>query len=140
MKENHLAIASIPMQSLKNPYTPDKALVHGTVFPNLFYPFFAASSELMEEAPASSAYPGCCPKVQEKMKQLTEVSFVLDDLNLYLDTHPDDNQAFDLYKKYGLTRSQLLKDLSFDGSPVCCGHIEKIEDRKNAPAAWKGGN
>ena len=35
----------------------------------------------------------------ELLKMITEVSFVMDELRLYLDTHPDDQKALDYYEK-----------------------------------------
>ncbi|MBT9776040.1 spore coat associated protein CotJA [Clostridium sp. MCC353] len=36
----HLAIATVPMQPWEQPYTPEKALAEGTIFPCLNLPFF----------------------------------------------------------------------------------------------------
>ena len=38
---------------------------------------------------------------QEKLLyQIMALSFIINDLNLYLDLHPDEKQVFDLFKKY----------------------------------------
>ena len=34
------------------------------------------------------------------LQQINEISFVVNDLNLYLDTHPDDMEAFQLFQQY----------------------------------------
>ena len=44
---------------------------------------------------------------KEMLMQIKEYSFALDELNLYLDTHPDDAQALCLHNSY----SRTLRDL-----------------------------
>lgn len=44
---------------------------------------------------------------KELFMQIKELSFALDELNLYLDTHPDDSQALCLHNNY----SRSLRDL-----------------------------
>ena len=34
------------------------------------------------------------------LKEIDEVSFALNDVTLYLDTHPDDMEAFQLFQQY----------------------------------------
>lgn len=36
----HLAITTVPMQPWEQPYSPEKALAEGTIFPCLNLPFF----------------------------------------------------------------------------------------------------
>jgi hypothetical protein len=40
-----LAIASIPMQPWEQPYNPQTALKHGTIFPSLNLPFYVTGGE-----------------------------------------------------------------------------------------------
>lgn len=49
----------------------------------------------------------------EKEKILFHImalSFAINDLNLYLDLHPDKKEIFDLFKKYGEEKERLCKD------------------------------
>ena len=44
------------------------------------------------------------------MKYINEVSFALNDVTLYLDTHPDDTKAIEYYHKYKEQRHQAVKE------------------------------
>ncbi len=48
-------------------------------------------------------------KQKECLRQIQELGFVLVELNLFLDTHPDDKQARDLYNKYSEELDSLRK-------------------------------
>ena len=51
---------------------------------------------------------------REMLMQIKEYDFALDELNLYLDTHPDDEKALCLHNKY----ARILKDLERDYQKV----------------------
>lgn len=67
-------------------YTHGEALNQGTLFPGLNLPFFR-----MEKAAGLADSP---------LTQLQALEFVVTELGLYLDTHPDDQEAFALFQKY----------------------------------------
>ena len=48
---------------------------------------------------------------QEMIKKLQEISFTLVELNLYLDTHPDCQQALTLYNTYAQQQKELREFL-----------------------------
>ena len=80
-----LANPYVPFQ-LENPpkYEPRKALVRGTLFSGLDLPFM-----------------GMFNKNEQPITPLTELqcmAFALQDLALYLDTHSDDKEAFELFE------------------------------------------
>ena len=80
-----LANPYVPFQ-MENPprYEPRKALVRGTLFPGLDLPFM-----------------GMVNKKEQPVTPLTELqtmSFALQELALYLDTHRDDKEALELYR------------------------------------------
>ncbi|MCI8886859.1 MAG: spore coat protein CotJB [Hungatella sp.] len=54
------------------------------------------------------------------LKEINEVSFFLDDLRLYLDTHPVDANALNLYQEKHEKRLQLLKQYAQDFEPLTC--------------------
>ena len=81
-----LANPYVPFQ-LENPpkYELRKALVRGTLFPGLDLPFM-----------------GMINKNEQPVTPLTELqtmSFALEELALYLDTHREDTEALDLYRQ-----------------------------------------
>jgi len=80
-----LANPYVPFQ-LEDPprYEPSKALVRGTLFPGLDLPFM-----------------GQINKSEKPLTPLTELqamSFAIQELALYLDTHRDDQEALALYR------------------------------------------
>lgn len=113
METQHLAIASVPVQSWSGElYEHAQALRIGTIFPELNMPFFAAESLPGEEVPLASGGSGN-PMQQEReelMAQISAVSFVLDDLMLFLDTHPTQQEAVSLRKQLIEERKRLLKE------------------------------
>ena len=79
-----LAAAYIPMQeSAKPQYDAGKALSRGTLFPGLDLPFMNLVNPELERTP---------------MTELMAIDFVVDELELYLDTHWEDREAFELYQ------------------------------------------
>ncbi len=66
----------------------------------------------------------------EALEQINEVSFMLNDLSLYLDTHPTDKEALGWFGKYSAERKNLLKKFEENYNPltidcVCTEHPEK---------------
>ena len=82
-----LELGTIPMQDGAEPvYEKDAALVKGTLFPGLDLPFmdYVATSTL-DDTP---------------LAELMALDFVTQELALYLDTHGDDKEAFETWKKF----------------------------------------
>ena len=79
-----LAAAYVPMQESAAPsYEAAEALSRGTLFPGLDLPFM---NIVNKELPASP------------MTEMMAIDFVADELELYLDTHSDDSEAFAMYQ------------------------------------------
>lgn len=57
------------------------------------------------------------------MKEIAEISFLLDDLRLYLDTHPLDENALSIYAEYDLKRRTLLKEYAGRFEPLTCACV-----------------
>ena len=55
---------------------------------------------------------------QALMQRITECSFALMDLQLYLDTHPDDALALDEYKTCSQTLNQLKQEHNHTYAPL----------------------
>ena len=82
-----LANPYVPFQLESPPkYEPRKALVRGTLFPGLDLPFMGMVNQ--KEKPVT-------PKTE-----LQTLAFAVQELALYLDTHRDDQEALELYRKY----------------------------------------
>jgi len=83
-----LAFPYIPMQE-ENPvrYGRDEALQTGTLFPGLNLPFKAAMTK--DQKITNTA-----------LAELMALDFAVDELGLYLTTHPQDQEVLDLYWSY----------------------------------------
>ena len=81
-----LANPYVPFQ-LENPpkYEAQKGLVRGTLFPGLDLPFMSIVNKNVAVTP---------------LTELMAIDFVAHELGLYLDTHKDDKQAFDMYQTF----------------------------------------
>lgn len=96
-----LANAYVPFQ-LENPprYEPRKALVRGTLFTGLDLPFMGMVNK--NEKPVTP------------MTELQTMAFAIQELALYLDTHKDDREAYELYctfqKMYHDAKDEYEKD------------------------------
>ena len=79
-----LASAYVPMQESVEPnYPPQTAIARGTLFPGLDLPFRGMVNRPLPATP---------------LGELMAIDFVADELSLYLDTHREDKEAFDLYQ------------------------------------------
>lgn len=79
-----LAMAYVPMQSSAEPgYEAADALARGTLFPGLDLPFMGLVNRELPSTP---------------MAEMMAIDFVVDELELYLDTHTEDEEAFALYQ------------------------------------------
>lgn len=82
-----LAVPYVPFQQKDpNKYDKTEALSNGTLFPGLNLPF-----HLKPEAVTVGNTP---------LTELQALQFVVHELGLYLDTHPDDTEAFTLFREY----------------------------------------
>ena len=82
-----LAVPYVPFQQ-NNPkmYSQTEALSNGTLFPGLNLPF-----HLKIEGSSLPSNP---------LVELQALEFVVLELGTYLDTHPDDTEAFELFKQF----------------------------------------
>lgn len=71
-------------QRLKQIWEPAQAIRSGTLYPELYKPM------------AEKSMPIDCPNASARQA----ISFSAWELRLYLDTHPDDAQALELYRRY----------------------------------------
>ncbi len=122
-----LAAAFVPIQPEGSPmYDTGEALTRGTLFPGLDLPFLNVVNK-------STPYAGT------PLGELMALDFVVKELNLYLDTHPEDKEAFtylqEILKLYAEGKKAYIKR---------CGPIQvcDLEDAKSytwieGPWPWK---
>jgi len=104
--KEHLAMASVPVQTWGALYDKDEVLAAGTIFKELDMPFFAA-----DHIPAKKG-------MTDPLTEIQKISFILDDLRLYLDTHPDDPDALTLMKRLVKERKSLTVDFAKEHYPL----------------------
>ncbi|MBR6527335.1 MAG: spore coat protein CotJB [Lachnospiraceae bacterium] len=142
MKETHLAIASVPCQQWGPLYDDGKALRQGTIFQELDLPFYV--TEGITEGQ-------CAQKgnSSQLLCQIQQISFVLDDLTLYLDMHSEDGQALAMYQEKLAVRDQLKKEFAQKFHPLtrdcvayCQGQAGVHGDHafcwQDGPMPWEG--
>lgn len=180
LKQEHLAIASVPIQQWGNLCEQGEALAVGTIFRELNLPFFAAEKET-DRIPAScpSQRPGKpeehdrealnlegegrqkksgsdqdvtgkMPEQQERecmMLQIMEISFMLDDIRLYMDTHNQDTNGLKLLKQTVGKRMELLKEFASQYYPLTQDCMADIYEQfpetdcycwEKGPMPWEG--
>ena len=82
-----LANPYVPFQLENSPkYEAKKALVRGTLYPGLDLPFMGMVNQ--KERPETPT------------TELQALGFAVQELALYLDTHPEDKEALELYRSY----------------------------------------
>ena len=108
-----LALAAMPMQANHTPfYESVDALNRGTLFPGLDLPFKNIINK-------TNPYAGT------PLGELMALDFVVKELNLYLDTHKDDAEAFAMLKTYIELLKKYRKEYVRKYGPL------KVEDLEN---------
>ncbi|MDD6037198.1 MAG: spore coat protein CotJB [bacterium] len=134
------AMAVVPMQEWGELYDWKTALCNGTIFPDLNLEFFAAQN-------MSCAFCNGPSSRQEAMKlEIDMISFALNDLMLYLDTHPDCEKGLTLFGQLQKRRHDLLKEYASCYYPLtqdsmngdATGHDGSFS-WSECPAPWEGG-
>lgn len=142
--EEHLAMASIPKQEWCEPYDWCTALAEGTIFPCLNLTFHKAPVGKCE-CKTSSALSGLEQKNREElMSEIASISFALNDLTLYLDTHPDCPKGTALFYQLLEQRLNLLAEFAGKFYPLTqasmiTGNYDKnLYGWTEGPLPWEG--
>ncbi len=76
----------------------------------------------------------------ELFERITSTSFVLDELRLYLDTHPDCIEAITLFRQHEKVRHDLIEQYTCAFGPIEAYNV-KAQQRwtwVGAPMPWRG--
>ena len=92
-----IAYPYVPRQHFTNRYSDDVAITRGTLFPELDLPFQNYQIER--------------PLPKTPMTELMMLDFVCFELRLYLDTHPEDSVAMELYNEYQMKSAEAKQKL-----------------------------
>jgi spore coat protein JB len=84
-----------------------------------------------------------CPNRKELLEYITNVSFAVDDVKLFLDTHPCDEEALAYFREYSRKRNEALKEYAAHFGPLtidtvvysCADNWDWI----NEPWPWQEG-
>ena len=142
MQNMHLAITSVPVQNWGELYDQDEALRTGTIFKSLDLPFFAADQVPAAGSSVMEALKSPEEKERsEKMLEIQKISFVMDDLRLYLDTHPDDQDALAMLKDVLKMRKQTMSEFAARFYPLTIDCMAELyeKDPSSVCYCWKEG-
>ena len=119
-----LGIATVPVQAWGELYGMETAFLQGTVFPDLDMPFFASD-----------------PLPDTPMHNLQQLGFMIQELVLYLDTHPDDETAFSIYQENSRRRKELKETFAKRFYPLTRDCMAGCGDFgwKDGEPPWEGG-
>ena len=83
--------------------------------------------------------PNQCTPKEKLLQRINEVSFAVNDILLYLDTHPDDREAFDTLQKCIRMRAEGHKRYTEQYGPVTVSDLAcaDVYDWLNAPWPWQ---
>ena len=119
-----LAVAYVPAQQSSKPgYDPEDALKRGTLFPGLDLPFMNVVNTRGFRGPLAEVMALC---------------FVSHELQLYLDTHPDDREAFKTLKQMLELTAEAKRRYTAKYGPLCPADLEHSEsfDWLSDPWPW----
>lgn len=84
-----------------------------------------------------------CPCRKELLQKINEASFAVDEVKLFFDTHPYDEEALEYFEEYSHIRNEAMKmyaehygSLTVDTEIYACGNTWKWVDE---PWPWQEG-
>ncbi len=139
-----LAMVSIPKQEWCEPYDLNTALAEGSIFSCLNLTFFKAPAGKCH-CSSSSCTPDPAQKSREElMNRINAVSFAINDLTLYLDTHPECPKGTALFYQLLKERLQLLTEFAnrfyplTQTSMVTGDYSQEQYGWSEGPMPWEG--
>ena len=82
----------------------------------------------------------CVNNKKELMEIISQASFALDDIILYLNTHPCDEKALKAYEEYRKIRKVAVMEYTKEYGPINSYDVEEGNywDWVNSPWPWEG--
>lgn len=157
-ESKQLAIASVAVQSWQNVYDEAQALCIGTIFPELNKPFYITVKDkrlkeedwnnvLWDVNEADSGNEDANVSEAHMLLRIQQISFMMDDLRLYMDTHPNDQAGLELLKDILRKRKMLLAEFAQKYYPLTMDCMADIYGEKpdsvcycweKGPIPWEG--
>ena len=118
-----LALAYVPMQTSSQPsYDAEDAIKRGTLFPGLDLPFMnMVNNEEISGTP---------------LGEVMTLQFVCHELHLYLDTHPQDTEAFSVLKSMLSLCAEAKRRYTEKYGPLCPADLSCSENFEWLKAPW----
>ncbi|MGE4484743.1 MAG: spore coat protein CotJB [Oscillospiraceae bacterium] len=111
-----LAVSYVPIQQEAKPqYKSSEALTRGTLFPGLDLPFLNIPNK-------TNPYAGT------PLGELMALSFMIGELNLYLNTHPNDQEAFEALKTCIMLYNEGQEKYSQMYGPISIGDLVNFKN------------
>ena len=110
---------------------PYQGFIRGNMFKNLYDPY--KNYKPMELNPTTER--------EALLYQLLQYKFALTDLNLYLDTHPNDQEMIQVYNKYLNIEKQMCDQYEKVYGPLTTDSMKLSNNNwiwKNSPWPWEG--
>lgn len=79
---------------------------------------------------------------EKLMKIITQASFAIDDVKLFLDTHPNCTEAIEFYKKAKKMRKEAVEEYTREFGPITAYNVD-VDDYwtwNSSPLPWEGGS
>lgn len=76
----------------------------------------------------------------EMLNQIMSLNFAINDLTLYLDTHPNDSKALCMHNEYCNRVSTLIENYQNSYGPLSINSASNFQDWVESSWPWEGGN
>ncbi len=118
-----LANPYVPFQQESPPkYEARRGLVRGTLFPGLDLPFMGQVNET--------------ELTNTPLAELQALSFAINELSLYLDTHQNDEEALELYRAYQELYEKGMKTYNETYGPLTHNQVETTGNYRWLKDPW----
>lgn len=76
------------------------------------------------------------------LNAINKASFAMDDVRLFLDTHPSCQEAIEFYKEAKKVREKAIKEYTENFGPILAYDVDACDYWKwnDGPLPWKGGD
>ena len=129
---NNYNLPNYSSQEEKRIYNPYQGFIRGNFFPDLYN--YYKNDKPYNINPANEQ--------AELLTNIDSYSFALNDLNLYLDIHPEDQNMIELYNQYVSQYKNLVNDYSRKYGSLeafSINHDKNKWDWVDEPWPWQGG-
>lgn len=122
---NALNTMQITPNNNSDPFNPEEAFMLGNFFSSLYVPYCGWTN-----------FPVCPQNPRQRaLAKVMMLEFNLHELNLYLDTHPNDQQALDRFHEFHHEVLQAREEFNQQFGPLAILDVHE----KEVPWAWKMG-